>query len=305
LICRVAISNLALVTCLSLKNTPLAFLTTYSYEKLNILHQTAGYGFVCWVMTHAIVYCTAWSRSHTLHDMLEKTQIMGMVAGTSTLIMLASALFLRRLKYELFYIIHIVFFMLIVFAVGMHRPVFVQHAIIATIFIGCIWAADRIIRFAKISYFSFGNAAIIKPLPHGGTRIVLRKSSSYAVPGSHAFLWIPKIRAAETHPFTIVSTKPLEFVVAAYDGFTRDLHTYAKKHPGAVLKASMDGPYGNVPDFTEFTKVVFIAGGSGASFTAGAAVDLIRKLGDSRTTVIEFIWSVRDQGSSLYPLGSS
>lgn len=125
---------------------------------------------------------------------------------------------------------------------------------------------------------------------------MLRKSSCRAVAGSHAFLWVPAIRATETHPFTIVSTKPLEFMVAAYDGFTSDLHAYALKNPGKSLKASIDGPYGNVPNFADFTKVVFIAGGSGASFTFGVTVNLIHNLGDSQKTAIEFIWAVRDQG---------
>ena len=84
--------------------------------------------------------------------------------------------------------------------------------------------------------------------------------------------------------------------MAAYDGFTSDLHAFAMKNPGQALKASIDGPYGTVPDFTIFDKVVFIAGGSGASFTCGVAVDMLRKLCDSGKTVIEFIWVVREQG---------
>ena len=190
-------------------------------------------------------------------------------------------------------------FMLIVVMVGLHRPDFTKRTIIITIFTASMWVADRIFRFLKISFFSFGNTATITPLPHGGTRVVFPKSHACAVPGSHAFLWIPAIRQTETHPFTIVSTKPLEFVIAAYDGFTSDLHAFALKNPGKALKASIDGPYGHVPDFTTFNKVVLIAGGSGASFTFGVAVDLIRKLGDSKKTAIEFVWAVREQGSSF------
>jgi predicted ferric reductase len=191
---------------------------------------------------------------------------------------------------------HILMFMLILVMVGLHRPDFAKHTIVITLFTASMWFADRAFRFLKISFFSFGNTATITPLAHGGTRIVLRKSSSRAVAGTHAFLWIPAIRAIETHPFTIVSTKPLEFVIAAYDGFTRDLHAFAQKNPGKTLKASIDGPYGTVPDFAAFNKVLFIAGGSGASFTFGVAVDLIRKLGDSRKTAIEFVWAIREQG---------
>ena len=42
--------------------------------------------------------------------------------------------------------------------------------------------------------------------------------------------------------------------------------------------------------------MLFIAGGSGASFSLGAAVDLVRKLGNSRATRIEIIWAVREPG---------
>lgn len=95
-----------------------------------------------------------------------------------------------------------------------------------------------------------------------------------------------------------MSAKPFEMVVAAYDGFTRDLHRHAVKAPGKVLMASVDGPYGTVPDFTLYDKILFIAGGSGASFTCGAAVDIIRKLGDQATTSIEFVWVMKEEGKS-------
>jgi NAD(P)H-flavin reductase len=70
------------------------------------------------------------------------------------------------------------------------------------------------------------------------------------------------------------------------------------KNSGQVLRASVDGPYGTVPDFTLYNKVLFIAGGSGASFTCGVAMDLLHKLGDSTTTTIEFVWVVKEQGES-------
>ena len=146
--------------------------------------------------------------------------------------------------------------------------------------------------------YSVGNTATITPLLHGGTRIVLRKTPFGAVPGTHCFLWLPGVRSTESHPFTIISTNPLEMVVAAYDGFTRDLHERSLKNPGQELKASVDRPYSSVPDFTVFNKIILIAGGSGASFTCGVAVDTLRKLGHSRATTIDFIWVVRDQGMS-------
>ncbi|KUJ12378.1 uncharacterized protein LY89DRAFT_738166 [Mollisia scopiformis] len=51
--------------------------------------------------------------------------------------------------------------------------------------------------------------------------------------------------------------------------------------------------HGSVPNLRGVDRVVFIAGGSGGSFTAGFAVDLLRNLGDDSDTTIEFIWVIR------------
>jgi len=86
-----------------------------------------------------------------------------------------------------------------------------------------------------------------------------------------------------------VSTEPLEFVVSAHNGFTKDLHAYAAKTPGASLKASVDGPYGTLLDFARYDKIVLVAGGSGASFTFAVAMDLVKRLEASAKTMIEFV----------------
>ncbi|KAL3417212.1 ferric reductase like transmembrane component [Phlyctema vagabunda] len=293
----VTIANVAFITFLSLKNTPLAFLTAYSYERLNVLHRTAGYVTVICAVMHGVVYIQAWHQSNNLHELKETEIVVGIVAGCAMLIIAATSILIRKVRYEAWYLIHITMYTLIIITVGMHRPELATRSLIIVIFSGALWFSDRFIRFAKISLFSFGNTATIIPLPHGGTRITLRKSPSRAKPGTHCFLWIPKIRAAETHPFTVASLQndSLSFVIAAYDGFTRDLHNYAINNPGAQLKASIDGPYGTVPDFTTYDKLVLIAGGSGGSFTFGVASDTIRKSLKNGKTFIEFVWVVREQ----------
>ena len=69
------------------------------------------------------------------------------------------------------------------------------------------------------------------------------------------------------------------------------------KNPDAILRASIDGPYGAIPNFSKTAdKVILIAGGSGASFTFGIALDMLKKLESKSKTTIEFIWTVREQG---------
>ena len=90
------------------------------------------------------------------------------------------------------------------------------------------------------------------------------------------------------------------FVVAAHDGFTTDLHRYAQLHSGSMLRASFDGPYGTPLSFTHHAdKVVLIAGGSGASFTFGVALDMFRKLKEPSKTTIDFIWTVKEHGMTF------
>jgi membrane-bound acyltransferase YfiQ involved in biofilm formation len=49
-----AILNMAFLFFLALKNTPLAFLTAYSYERLNGLHQIVGYTTILYTVIHAM-----------------------------------------------------------------------------------------------------------------------------------------------------------------------------------------------------------------------------------------------------------
>jgi len=77
------------------------------------------------------------------------------------------------------------------------------------------------------------------------------------------------------------------------------LFSLASKSPGALLRASCDGPYGTLPNFARFDHVVLVAGGSGATFTIGVALDLIHKLSSNAAKpVIHFIWVIRDDGKS-------
>jgi predicted ferric reductase len=232
-----------------------------------------------------------------LSEFLLTKNVNGMVAGSAMVVILATAIFLRKGQYEAFHIIHITMAALILITAAMHRPDIPMVGKIVVI-AASLWIADRALRLLKLAFYGFGNTATLTPLPHGGTRIALRKPPMGAAPGTHCFLWIPGVRATESHPFTILSTTPFEMVVAAHDGFTRDLYTHARENPGQVLKASVDGPYGTVPDFTLYSKVLLIAGGSGASFACGIAVDLLRRLGDSTSTTIEFVWVVKEQGKS-------
>ncbi|KAH8159973.1 hypothetical protein CIB48_g8276 [Xylaria polymorpha] len=294
-----ATGNLVFVVFLALKNTPLAILTSYSYERLNSLHQIAGYT--------TFIYTVLRRRSnvHLVFHASRKTSILredivtaGIVLGFAMFFTVLAGTVLRRLKYELFYIVHLVLFVVIVVTLGLHRPSFdPDKTLIVTVLIAALWFSDRLIRFTRLAYNSINNEATIFPLPNGGTRIVLKKPISRARAGKHCYVWLPQIRAFETHPFTIVSTDPLELIINSYSGFTRDLHEYARNKPGVPLKVSVEGPYGTFPDPMDYDKVVLVAGGSGATFAIGLAADMLRRMTLESTKQIELVWAARGRGT--------
>jgi NAD(P)H-flavin reductase len=156
---------------------------------------------------------------------------------------------------------------------------------------------DRSLRFSRLVYFSFGNYATLTALPNGATRVRLHRSIN-AAQGSHAFLWLPSVRPFQTHPFTLVSTSPVEFVVRAHDGFTEALHKKAQAvGPETKLRASINGPYGAPTEtFSDYDNVFLVSGGSGGSFTFPLALDLIRRQLAEKTR-ITFLWATKTKES--------
>lgn len=282
-----------MVVVLALKNTPLAFLTPWSYERLNVLHRVAGFTTITLATIHGLCYAGHFAQTDRLRRLLKLHNIYGLVAGLSLLILGLAGAVIRRWRYELFYYVHIVFWILSTVMIGYHMPDLKGTTVAIVLSVGSMWFVDRLFRWARLALYSTNNSVKLTPLPNQGTRVILAKSPMGLGPGKHCFLWIPKIRACESHPFTVSSTGPLEFVVASYNGFTRDLHKYALAHPDLPLKASVDGPYGTVPAATEYDTVVLVAGGSGASFTFGVALDLVGRLPRDRSKHVVFIWAAR------------
>ncbi|CAJ2503027.1 Uu.00g104210.m01.CDS01 [Anthostomella pinea] len=296
-----AAGNMALVVFLALKNTPLAFLTAYSYERLNGLHQIAGYTTLLYAILHGTIYPAYFIKAEQWEVLHLEIVNAGIVLGFATLSTVLAGTILRRLNYELFYIVHLVLFVVIVVALGLHRPSFEKFKIlIVTVLIAAMWFADRLIRFGRLVYNSINNEAEIYALPNGGTRIVIKKHLFRARPGKHCYVWLPQIRAFETHPFTIVASDPLELIVNTYSGFTKDLHDYAARNSGRSLKVSVEGPYGTLPDPMDYDKVVLVAGGAGATFTFGLAADMLRRMTEDSRQQIDFIWAIREYNNLLW-----
>lgn len=291
---RLAAANMCLLTFLALKNTPLAFLTAYSYNYLNILHRLAGWTTLLMVCLHMILYILSYHLRGNMDALCSPRIVWGEVAAGCAFVMCVLSVFRRRM-YEIFYIAHVSLFIVLVVGIGLHRPGLSRWLIWFCVFMGIAWSTDRILRLFMLVYYAPGNNATLMPLGCGGVKVTLKRKVKLCKSGtSHVYLWIPAIRPFETHPFTVVSAEPLELVIKGHDGFTRDLVRYANNHPGAVLRSSIQGPYNSLAHLGDFSHLVFVAGGSGASFTFGSAIQALRLAKSKGKSVhIDFVWSVR------------
>ncbi|KAK0211947.1 ferric reductase NAD binding domain-containing protein [Armillaria fumosa] len=105
---------------------------------------------------------------------------------------------------------------------------------------------------------------------------VLAKSSKYFTPGGEEY-W-----------------KELVFLVNVREGFTHRLATIGTDK--GTVKVFVDGPYGPSPDLSSFNTSVFVAGGTGVSYTLPLLLDTIERVreGKSICTKAVFIWAIRD-----------
>ncbi|KAI1126535.1 ferric reductase transmembrane component 5 [Nemania abortiva] len=302
-----ATGNVALLVLLALKNTPLAFLMGYPHNHLNYFHQVAGYMTISLMLLHAALYppyyVTIKLKPETL---IEKDNVMGIISGSAMFLILMSVFFLKRMRYEVFYVAHIVLFIISLVTLGLHRPEWMRSIPVIVLFAGALWFSDRLVRGARLLCNMLNNEAkltVLSGIDDGdkcATRVLLKKPLARATPGSHCFLWIPAVRAFETHPFTIVSNGPegLELVAQAEDGFTRSLYEMAQAGKSGVWAAA-DGPYGSAPDLTDYSKLVLIAGGSGVTFTLGLALNALERRSAStdgeekQQQEISLIWATR------------
>lgn len=263
-----------------------------------LLHKVAGYAAIFWTMIHVILYSIDGAQKGIFYIEARETKIVvGWVAGLAMLIILGTALTLRWLPYEAFYTSHAVLSVLTLITMAFHPNTW--GAIWVCMITAAFWSADVMIRLTQLLWHSIGNSATLYPLPNGGVRVVMYKSPK-TTPGAHCSLWIPSIRLIETHPVAVLSTDPLEFVFASYNGFTGDLYRTSLKKK--TVWVSVHGSYGSSIDFANLDKVVFIAGGSGASFTFALAMKLLRSGGNATKPAIEFVWVVRHQGNILIQL---
>ncbi|KAI0320573.1 ferric reductase NAD binding domain-containing protein [Amylostereum chailletii] len=326
---NIAARQLPLIVVLGTKNNIIGWITGVGYEKLNYLHRMASRTVMVLIWLHAAGRIDLGLTGETA--ITHYYIICGIVgAAALTILCLISIRPVRQVSYEFFLIIHFSFVLLFLVTSYFHAREWRYAHFVWPAFV--FWGFDRILRVARLiifnhSYFGFksgvgtfdGTVELASP---GFMRLRVRRPRFFRWnPGQDALLTMPSVSTLpwEAHPFTIASLcdqdevllnspnleektsqstsarqgNELVFIVKTHTGFTKRLEDIAQK--GAPVKVFIDGPYGVPPQLVGNDTVLFIAGGSGVSFTFPLFVDLIRRACKDQGTCrrVVFVWAFR------------
>jgi NAD(P)H-flavin reductase len=317
--------------------SPLQYLTRFSHEELNCVHNILGRIIHVFFLLHAVFYLVFFVSAGVLSKRITDTDvILGLISifcfdvvGTSALAVL------RRRSYRVFYLIHVIMatalLPLLYFHVHHIRMFILQTlAVWALLIFARWWSTDT-----HLGSFS--------TLP-GTDLVMLRLRAATAsgdnhkwLPGQHVYLHAPLPRsmgagvfnnlkqALRTNPFTIASIPSVDKTIilvarihtgntaalaalassiSAHSGSTRltasDSESDSEADQAALAPLRIEGPYGQSSYLTNFARcdsVLLLAGGVGATF----ALPLWRALQSRRRgPEVRLVWAVRTPADAAW-----
>lgn len=325
------LAQLPLVFLMAGKANIVGMVTGSSYERLNWLHRAAARCMLFTSMLHMGYFLRSWARYEyiTRKFAIDEHARTGISAFSVLAWMVVSSIApIRGLRYEIFFLQHMVSGIGFLVAVWYHVPEEAQGYVYVPV---ALWALDRVVRTLFTLYNSLtifhrradANAeksaikttltarATFEPLPGRATRITVHNPPFTWSPGQHAFISIHSLARLQSHPFTITSIpsdNKLEFIVRAHNGGTHLIHEHAcaclpTTEAPDTRSVFIDGPYGRLRPLEQFDSVTLIAASTGASFTLPLLRDLIYR----RTTAlpvitrrIRFIWVIRSRAQASW-----
>ncbi len=290
----VSIAQLPLIVLLAGKDNIIGALTGVGYERLNWLHRWTARTLWLSATLHMGFWFRNWARYDYIKVKLTTDPITqrGFAAWCILTFVVATSIApVRKIKYEVFVISHLITFAAFIAAIWLHAPDEVKVWVWLPI---GFFALDRLLRARRVLYLNltpfhfwkrkvnglWANSASFSPLPGGVTRISIDKPTFGWEPGQHVFISCHSVIPLQSHPFTIASLPSdgkLEFLVKAQRGGTKRFLNHAVRNgtlplatQNALLstrKVGIEGPYGRMRNLDQFDSVIFFAGSTGATFT--------------------------------------
>ncbi|KAL4736470.1 ferric reductase NAD binding domain-containing protein [Aspergillus similis] len=309
------------------RNNVFLWATDFNTQSFNIFHRHVAWACTLLAIVHSINYSVVFSYYEGRWDSVWKQEYwyMGVVATILMSFMLVQSITILRHKgYETFLILHIVFAVVIVYALFRHT------SFDGTKWNGylwpmvAIWAFDRAVRLLRIAYcnlnvrfgsqFSRTTSSLVQYFEDSDLiKVELSPASSTLkpAPGQHYYIYQPvALKGWENHPFTLGAYVPpsslsgstgidsirahekaqqdskLIFYIRPYDGWTRRLRGQCRKSGLSVIKPKLllEGPYGHAAPLHTFDTVLMVVGGTGIAAAVSYIVDHISRTGGAAKT---------------------
>lgn len=297
----VAASQLPLHYLLAAKSwSPVQYLTRMSHEELNPYHRLLGRILIALFSVHAAMYLNFYIQLNLLSKRIQdRDVILGLMAITTFMLIGTTALAkIRTWNYRLFFYLHVVLSLSLLPILFFHVSHIRRYIIEST--------AVYLILIVQRNVSQSTGEATMELVPSTNLlsiTVPLTKtlSSKTYAQGQHIYLGFPSLpQKLRINPFSIANRDPqddkkIELVARALSGTTAMLADYARNQKTTTL--TLEGPYGAAryfPDLVTYDRVLFVAGGVGATFTLPLYLDLLHK--DARgeqAPSIKFVWSVR------------
>ena len=334
------LAQIPLVYLLSSKRGPFNYLTGLSYDRVNWLHRLVGRMIFLSATTHGAIMLSSIDVEELIRSSEEPMRVVRFGAGAYTMLIWIAITSLMGVRKRWFWAFHanhwistISFLVLALNHVPSYAraPIYSSIAIVAIdkSLVACryLWI-NMSIRPQRLKYNKFGRTMTksreVQTLAMGHmVKMMTPTTASWGAsapepttlvricdvpfswkPGQHVRIYIPRLGAFETHPFTPATcpdvsyppfshgknadeedhglleshtqTNDIILMIKPHSGLTRRLAEYYGKwlslpcpnatRPCSSLTAFLDGPYGNSPTWEDYENLVLLATSSGVSF---------------------------------------
>ncbi|KAI0368124.1 hypothetical protein BV20DRAFT_1054312 [Pilatotrama ljubarskyi] len=307
----IAAGQMPLAVFLALKNNPITWLTGLGHEKLVLMHRIVSRCILLMTWIHLWAEYVNYKEYDALSELIDEGwEIAGLIeAVAQTVTTILGIKQIRHRFYEIFYSSHVVLIIIFIVTVHIHCIPMLCAYYVWPCYI--IWGFDRLFRGSRYLLYNVilrpkNPKALVEHIGADGLRVTLkRRIPGGWKAGQHVFLAFPAL-GIESHPFTIgniyekedeENEAELVFIIRAMGGQTRMLMDKTITTGTCELTALFDGPYGHPEDIRPFTTCVFIAGGTGVTYTIARMHQLFKDVHakDARARRVVFVWAVRTE----------
>lgn len=291
--------------------SPVQILTRASHETLNVYHQLLGRIVTLLVFGHAILYLNFYVQSNLLESKLKEFYVLCGLVGVLAFAAIGTTALapLRRRSYRLFYIVHVVLATALVPVLFFH----VHHIRIYLYETAAIYALNTLIRWLSAtnlrgSIRSIPGTSLVEILVSAESSVLSKHLVQNLRPGQHAYVSLAGhsfLHSFHSNPFTVASIPStdghIKFVARALKGNTKLLLSNAEKDSlDTKVNITVEGSYGintHEDKLLQYDRVLFIAGGVGATFVVPLYRQLLTDLspgkGSYRRQKVSFVWIAR------------